>query len=305
MIIDFHTHIFPDRIAERAVSSLRQNSHTLSFSDGTADGLLARDKEAGIGLAVILPVATSPGQVQHVNDKAAKLNREQERLTAGSGNGDRSGLLSFASIHPDHPDAAGELCRVKELGFKGVKLHPAYQGADIDSLPFLRILDCCARLDLIVVTHAGWDIGLPDFRHCMPDRIRRAVRTVDPEGKTLRLVAAHMGGWRVWKEVPDLLADTGVYLDTSFATGCFYPLNDGYYDGKDTGMLDEEGFMELYKTFGSGRILFGTDSPWSDAKESLAFIQKLPIMEEEKMQILGGTAMKLLGYAAWGDCKAM
>ena len=96
-----------------------------------------------------------------------------------------------------------------------------------------------------------------------------------------------------------MLGDTGVYLDTSFSTGHFYPLGgneyDGYYEGKDTFMLDTEGFLKLYRAFGPERILFGTDSPWSDAGESLAFIRALPLGEDEKAQVLGKTAIKLLG----------
>ena len=307
MIIDFHTHTFPEKIAERAVASLRSKSHTVSFSDGTAKGLEERNRAAGIDLAVILPVATDPEQVSHVNDRAALLNHTYGQGTvpesespASRASGDASGpsgLLSFACIHPEMEDTAAELYRIHELGFKGIKLHPVYQGTDIDSLPFLKILDSCAGLGLTVVTHGGWDIGFPGVRHCMPDQIRRAVKTVDPEGKTLKLVAAHMGGWRIWEEVPELLADTGVYLDTSFSTGQFYPLSDGYYDGKDISMLDTEGFMTLYRAFGPERILFGTDNPWSDAAESLAFIRALPISKEEKELVLGGSALKLLGFA--------
>ena len=289
MVIDFHTHTFPERIAERAVCSLRSKSHTVSFSDGTAAGLLARNKEAGIDLAVILPVATASEQVYHVNNRAAEQNRTWEER------GTESKLLSFASIHPGMEDASGELRRVKNHGFKGVKIHPVYQGADIDSLPFLRILDVCTEQELIVVTHAGWDIGFPGVRGCMPDQIRRAVQTVDPGGKSLKLVAAHMGGWRSWEEVPEMLADTGVYLDTSFATGKFHPLEDGYYDGKETGMLDVDGFMTLYRAFGPKRILFGTDNPWSDAAESLDFIRMLPVPAEEKAMLLGENAAALLG----------
>ena len=288
MIIDFHTHTFPEKIAERAVASLRSKSHTVSFSDGTAGGLEARDDKAGIDLAVILPVATNPEQVAHVNDKAAALNEEQAGRKAQK-------LLSFACIHPAMEDAAWELRRMKKLGFKGIKIHPVYQETSIDSLPFLKILDTCADQGLIAVTHGGWDIGFPGVRHCMPDQIRRAARTVDPEGKTLRLVVAHMGGWRCWEEVPELLADTSVYLDTSFSTGRFYPLNDGYYDGTDVSMLDTDGFMELYRAFGPERILFGTDNPWSDASESLEFIRSLPLTEDEKDMILGKAAEKLLG----------
>lgn len=296
MIIDFHTHTFPGRIAEHALLSLKSKSHTRPFSDGTAAGLIERDREAGIDLAVILPVATEPGQVRGINDKAEELNRkygsagEDHSLDCGT-----SAILSFACIHPLMEDADEELRRVKGLGLKGIKIHPVYQGIDIDSKPYLKILETACELGLIVVTHGGWDIGYPGADECLPDKIRRAVKAVDPEGKTLKFVAAHMGGWRAWEEVPGQLADTCVYLDTSFSTGKFYPLDDGYYDGKDTSLMDQDKFMELYRAFGADRILFGTDSPWSSACESMQFVRDLPVSDEEKEKVLGGNAAGLLG----------
>ncbi len=295
MIIDFHTHTFPDAIAEKTVEMLRHRSHTRSFSDGTLRELFRREQAAGIDLAVGLPVATAPAQTEHINTALAAQNEAYFK----NGKERPCGVLSFACIHPACERAADELKRAKGLGFKGVKIHPAYQACDIDSLPYLHILECCAELGLTVVTHAGWDIGLPDSACCLPQKIRKAVRQVDPEGRTLKLVAAHMGGWRCWEEVPELLSDTGVYLDTSFSTGCFYPLageeRDRYYDGKSTAMLDEEGFMELLKVFGAERILFGTDSPWSSPEESLGFLRSLGLAKEDLALILGGSAARLLG----------
>ena len=48
MIIDFHTHIFPDKIAPSTMDKLCSASHTRPFSDGTADGLRASMRQAGI-----------------------------------------------------------------------------------------------------------------------------------------------------------------------------------------------------------------------------------------------------------------
>lgn len=293
MIIDFHTHTFPEKIAENTLKILRSKSHTRSFSDGTVRGLLEGNGMAGIDLSVVLPVATAPAQVEHINTRAAEQNtiwfQNEERPC---------GVLSFACMHPEHENPAAELKRIKNLGFRGIKIHPAYQNHDIDDLPFLRILDQCAELGLPAVTHAGWDIGFPGVECCLPQKIRRAVRTVDPEGRTLRLVAAHMGGWRCWEEVPELLADTGVYLDTSFSTGRLHPLEgeeyDGYYEGKEISMLNPDGFMELYSAFGAERLLFGTDSPWSSREESLGFLRRLPVPDRELALILGGNASRLL-----------
>lgn len=281
MIIDFHTHTFPGKIAASAVDKLSHTSHTVPFSDGTPEGLLNNMKQAGIDRSVILPVATAARQVEHINDASARLNETYE--------GD--GLFSLGCIHPDYENYREELARVRRLELKGIKIHPVYQGVDIDDIRFLRILDRAAELDLLVITHAGYDVGFPGIAHCSPQMSRRAVDRIG----SFRFVLAHMGGWRQWDVVPELLADTGVYLDTAFSTGSMHPLEDGHWKTpEDLNMMDTEQFMTLYRAFGPDRILFGTDSPWSPAGESLAFIRSLPIAEADKDKILGGNAETLL-----------
>lgn len=281
MIIDFHTHTFPDRIAAKTVEALSRVSHSQPFSDGTNAGLIRNMRRSGIDFSVILPVATSPRQVVHVNDAAAALNETYRA----------DGLFSFGCIHPDFPDFRAELARVKDLGLKGIKLHPVYQQTDIDDPKFLRIIDRAAELGLIVTTHAGLDIGYPGEVCCSPRMCRHVVREIGP----FRFVLAHMGGWRNWDEVPELLADTGVYLDTAFSTGSIVPLNDGHYRPEDLPMMGPEDFLALVRAFTPDRILFGTDSPWSSPEESLEFMKNLPVSGEVLEKMLGGNAEKLLG----------
>ena len=281
MIIDIHTHTFPAKIAALAVEKLSRTSHTLPFSDGTPEGLLSNMQRAGIDRSVILPVATAARQVEHINDSSARLNEEYEN----------KGLFSFGCVHPDHECYREELARVKTLGLKGIKIHPVYQGVNLDDIRFLRILDRAAELDLAVIAHAGYDIGFPGVVRCSP---RMARNVIDQIGQ-FRLILAHMGGWRQWDEVLQLLADTGVYIDTAFSTGSFHPLDDGHWKTKEeTDMMDTDQFMTLYHAFGPERIFFGTDSPWSDPQESLEFIQNLPLPQADREKILGDNALKLL-----------
>ena len=280
MIIDFHTHTFPDKVAVSAISKLSQVSHTKPFSDGTAVGLSASTKASGIDYSVILPVATSPRQVISINDTASVINETMKV----------QGLLSFGGIHPDYENWRDELTRISGLGLKGIKIHPVYQRVDLDDLRYLRILDKAAELDLIVVTHSGIDIGYPELNHCSPDKILHAVKQVP----ALKLVCAHMGGWKMWNEATELLSNTNVYLDTAFSTDSFAALDDGYHSAEYARLLDEAQFLEFVKTFGAQRILFGTDSPWSDQKDSVAWIQSLPLTHEDKDAILGENARNLL-----------
>ncbi|MBD3878510.1 MAG: amidohydrolase family protein [Quinella sp. 1Q5] len=277
MIIDMHTHIFPDEIAAAVIDKLSRVSRTPAFTDGTLNGLLKSMDAAQINLSVILPVATSPRQVEKINASAAELNE-----------GD--GVISFGSVHPDYTNYREELSRLKNRGLKGIKLHPVYQDANLDDVKFLRIIDRAAELGLIVVTHAGLDIGFPGVIRCSPKMARHVVEEVGD----FKFVLAHMGGWKNWSEVLEVLSGTGIFIDTSFSTGAIVPRSDSHWQAEDLKLLDANQFMTFVKVFGADRILFGTDSPWTSAKASIDFIRALPLPDADKDKILGGNAQRLL-----------
>lgn len=280
-IIDFHTHIFPDRIAERALGKLSAASHTRVFADGTADGLRASMTRAGVDLSVALPVATAAGQTAHINERAVEIHRRAAE----------TGIDSFGAAHPDDPDWERELKKLKAAGVKGVKIHPPYQAVDIDDVRYLRILGKAGELGLTVVTHAGLDVGLPGDEQATPDKILRAVRAAGP----VRLVCAHMGGWKRWDEVRGLLADTEALLDTSFSLDPMTPNGDGYpWREEELRRLDDGEFLGMIRLFGADRILFGTDSPWEDQAEEVKRIRRLGLTEAEEAAVLGGNAERLL-----------
>ena len=286
MIIDIHTHTFPDKIAKNAVDKLQSASHTAPFTDGTNGALKASMKRAGIDYSIILPVATNPGQVVKINTRAA----EQNQIGLDQ-NHHLSGVLSFGCMHPDFPDWHSELSRIAALGLKGIKLHPIYQNTDFDDLKYIRILNRAGELNLIVLIHAGLDVGYPGIIHASPEMICHAVRDAGP----VKLILAHMGGWRDWNQVEEILPDTGVYLDTSFSLGYMTPNGDGYYQTReDLKLLDEIQFIRMIRRFGADKILFGTDSPWGDQARELQKIRALPLTKSEQDAITGGNAAKLL-----------
>ena len=284
MIIDIHTHTFPDAIAAAAVDKLQAASHTKPFSDGTVSGLRASMATAGIDASVVLPVATSPRQVSHINDNAIRVNALSNE----------TGVYSLGGMHPDFPDWEREMERLCAAGVRGVKVHPPYQGVDFDDTRFVRILKKASELGMLVATHAGLDVGLPGAEHSTPEKLLRAWE----KAPDATLILAHMGGWRCWDEVERLLPGTGVYLDTSFALGQMTPNGDGYYKTeKDLAMLEEEQFLRLVSLFGADHILFGTDSPWSEQTASVQKIRALPLPDADMRAILGGNAEKLLKAA--------
>ena len=110
----------------------------------------------------------------------------------------------------------------------------------------------------------------------------------------VRLILAHCGGWKNWEDVPALAAFPSLMLDTSFSLGGF-PDADGHYTEEERRLLSPEAFTELVRAFGADRVLFGSDSPWTDQKQSLDAFRALPLTDAEQAAVLGGNAADLLG----------
>lgn len=287
MIIDIHTHAFPEKIAFSALETLEGNAHIKAHTDGTMLGLMSSMDRAGIDLSVMVPVATDPSQVVKINDTSIRNN---EKFFEGR-DPHRRRIISFGCMHPDFEDFRTEIYRIYERGIRGIKIHPAYQGCDIDDTKFLDIIYYAASLDMVVLTHAGLDVGLPGVVHCSPEMCRNVWDRVG----AFKFILAHMGGWENWEEVPEFFADTGVYLDTSFSSEEMDVLPDGYWSEEDRKMMDAKGYMDIIEALTPNRILFGSDSPWTDQEKSLAFIKKLPLSQEDIDRILYKNAEKLLG----------
>lgn len=281
MIIDFHTHTFPDAIAAGVLKKLQAMSRSMPYTDATNDGLRRSMERAGIDISVLLPVMTNVEQVHKLNEFAARINETTEQ----------TGLVSLGGMHPDCSNYREELAHAVSLGLKGIKIHPAYQRADLDDIRFLRILDRASELGLFVLTHAGYDIGIPGHDFCSVQHVQNVMKEVAPD----QLILAHMGGWWNWDMVEQELAGLPLYFDTAFSTGEIRPAQGLTRTPEESMMMNPERFTRLVRAHGTDKILFATDCPWSDQKEVLEFIRGCDFTEEEQAAILGGNAQKLLG----------
>lgn len=260
MLIDFHTHAFPQKIAERAISKLAYNSGGLiPFTNGTVESLKERMKKDGVTKSVVLNIATNEKQMTKVNDFAEAIN-----------GGD---IVSFGSIHPDSQNVFEELERIKAMGLKGVKLHPDYQGFFVDDEKMFPIYKKISSLCLITVFHAGQDIGFPPPYHAEPAAMLTALKQFDSP-----VVAAHFGGMGCKQDVLKYLCGTDIFLDTSFAYGTFPK----YYAA------------EIIKRHGSDKILFGTDCPWHSAEMELSLLDSLELTQSDYENIKYKNAQRLL-----------
>lgn len=278
MIIDFHTHTFPDKISIRVLDKLSHLSHTEYFTEGSVKSLTESMHEASVDYSVNLPVMTTPQQVEKVN---TALIADREHLL-------EQGIITFGGIHPDYENYKKELQRLKDNHIPGIKIHPAYQHTDIDDIKMLRIIDYASELGLITLTHAGIDIGIYDHNYASVGQILKVIEEVHPE----KFVLAHMGNWGCWEEVKHHLAGAPVWLDTAFSIGPITPLpNETPYLPSN---LSYEDFVTLVRMHGTDKILFATDSPWESQKEYVSRLDHTSLNEQEKEQIFSANARQLL-----------
>lgn len=260
-IIDFHTHVYPPEIAKHTIDHIRKTSGMISLTDATYKGMLSCMKQNGITRSIILPVATSPKQFHSINEYAVSMCEVP-------------GITSFGGIHPDVDDPEGCIHHIADLGLKGIKVHPDYQGYDIFDPKYIRIFKAAATEGLIVVTHSGLDPYNPNHIHCTPD----GILIVKNEVPDLKFVCAHVGARAMFDEVEEKLCGTDLYFDLSRLFE-----------------YDLEQIKRIVLKHRPDRLLYASDSPWSSMKENLRLYRSMDLGEELDEKILYKNALELLG----------
>lgn len=259
-IIDFHTHAFPDRLAAKAVPALAREGDVRAWLNGTVTDLLASMDRAGIEKSVICSIATRPEQFEPILAWSAEIRSER--------------LVPLPSIHPDDPLLHEHVGIIREEGFKGLKLHPYYQDFFLDESRMMKFYETVCRHDLLLVMHTGFDIAFPRIRRADPEKVRRVLGLL-PE---LKLITTHLGGWDDWREVENNLIGEPIYMELSFSLDYLGP----------------EAARRMILAHPAQYVLFGTDSPWKDQRETIDLLRGLGLGEETEKRILAGNARILL-----------
>jgi predicted TIM-barrel fold metal-dependent hydrolase len=258
LIVDFHTHIYPEKIASRAVANVWEFYKIPMNKDGTVGTLLERGRSGGIDRFVVFSPAAVPEQVRNINDFIAGVCREHQEL------------IGFGTLHQHMQDPYGEIERLIGLGLKGIKLHPDMQRFNIDDDCMMEIY---AALEgrLPVIFHTG------DYRYSFSHPSRLA-RVLDNFPK-LTAVAAHFGGWSLFDIALDYFYDRRCYFDVSSSLP----------------FLGKRRALELIRTYGAERFLFGSDYPMWDPSACLEDFLALNLSEHEQDLILCKNALAILG----------
>lgn len=266
MIIDFHTHIFPEKIAEKTIQFLENACHCQAYTRGTLAELQTSMKEANVDISVVLPVVTNPKQFESINRFALEVSKLPE-------------IISFGGVHPDSENWKQEVDQIVEMGLPGIKLHPDYQKAYVDETATVRLVQYAISKGLHVVFHGGVDVGFPEPVHCTPKRTLCMLQQLERREGYGQIIIAHTGGHDLWDEVEEYLVGQDIYFDLAF----------------NLGKISDEQLKRIITNHGPDRILFATDSPWDSQREDVEYLQRMSgLTEEEREAIFSGNAKKLL-----------
>jgi len=281
VIIDFHTHIFPPWVIEKRAEYVRRDScFSLLYSQPkarliTAEELIAGMDEAQVDLSVVLNI----GWVSH--ELCVKTN--DYILDSISRYPDR--LVGFCGIQPSAGDAAlVEIERCAKMGVRGIgEMRSDIQGFDLtDKLIMQPLVDTVVQHGLILLTHASEPVGhrYTGKGSITPDVLYSFILAF-PE---LKLVCAHWGGglpfYALMPEVARALPN--VFFDTAATIWLYQP----------------KIFKQVSDIIGSDKILFGTDYPLISQSRIMAQIKSAELSEQDRTNILGRNAQKLLSKEA-------
>lgn len=255
MIIDFHAHVWPDSLAERAGSNVGEYYNIPVNCIATYDGLVKTMADNGADKSVIFSVATSKAQVAKINDFLNSFQSDK--------------IIVFGAMHHEFADYKAEICRMKKMGFKGIKFHPDFQGIAADDIRLMRIYEEIGD-EMIILHHAGDKVS--DFS--APKRFANILDQMPH----LRMVAAHLGGYQRWEDSINYLCGRDIYFDTSSCLD----------------FMSHEKFLEIIRLHGSKKVLFGTDFPLIEQKDEIARLKNVGLTDEELADVLGENAKRLL-----------
>lgn len=260
-VINSHCHIYPNKIASKAVKGIR-DFYDLDMSlNGSVDDLIKDGEKVGVVHYLVHSVATTPKQVKSINEFIASEVKAHPKLFTG-----------FGTLHPDSETIEEDLDYLIELGLKGVKIHPDFQLFALNEEKAFKMTQCVNDREIPLMIHCG------DFRYnySNPEQLKPLLERF-PD---LQVIGAHFAGWSMWEEATKELAGTpNLIVDLSSS---LYALN-------------PETAKELIYAYGADKVLWATDFPMWESESEMEMFNKIDLNENERNQILYENAVKLLG----------
>ncbi len=257
-VIDFHCHIYPEKIARKAVESVGEFYNIKMDAEGTANALIEDSKKCDIEKYVVHSVAVDKNHVETINNYiASECDIHPE-------------FVGFMTMHADYENKLEEAERAKNMGLKGVKIHPDTQKYNMDDERMYELYDYLQSENIPLLIHCG------DYRYdySHPRRLRKIL----DDFPHLTAIGAHFGGWSVFDLALEYLKDKECYLDTSSSFE----------------FMGLKRAKELIRIYGAERMLYATDFPmWRPSVEIEKFLN-IGLTDREEQLILYENAKSIL-----------
>ncbi len=261
MIIDTHTHIFPDDQAAVFLKNTAEMFDVKTYGLATETDLLSQMDESNISYSVIHMVAPFPSGVKGTNSWLINLNQDR--------------FIKFGTVHPQYKDYEDEIKRLKDNNICGVKFQPDIQRFHPDKKEAAyHVYEALSKAGLKVMFHIGGE-PLPGPK----DRSKpHMIRNIALDFPDLKIVGAHLAGLNMWEETYEhLVGLKNVYMESSLS-----------YQFIDPDMAEK-----IIKEHGTNKIFFGSDYPFGSINESVQAANAVDFLsDEEKKDIMGRNAEK-------------
>ena len=188
MIIDTHTHVYPEKIAKAVEEAALK---------GVAEGTKLYDS-----ITIAFCLTEKPGQVRAANDFLMESC-------------DRRRLFGLGTMHPDFDDYEVEINRLRSNGVKGIKWSSLFQGFTLDEERMFCLYEAMGD-DMIAYFHMGRGPSkYTEHNNSTPDKLARVLEAFSK----MKVVAAHFGGLKMLGEAREYLIGKNLYLDTAWTDG--------------------------------------------------------------------------------------
>jgi predicted TIM-barrel fold metal-dependent hydrolase len=274
-ILAHHAHVFPEAVNPK----------------GSIDRLLHLLDDCGIDQAVCF--APFVGQMGGTGDPVQWLAAELRRR----GN-DR--LFGFGTVDLTRTDLRDQVRRIRDAGFRGIKLHPNVQEFDILGDAALQVYAAAEAEDLFLTFHSGvHHYRIAHYNVLKFDEVAYGF-------PRLRLSLEHVGGYSFFADALAVIVNNIPFPPVPGKRArVFGGLTSVFTrDFLRFWFMDDARMREAISQAGASQFIFGLDFPYNleeNTKTALATIRNLGLSAEDQALILGGNLRRELGYPLPGS----
>lgn len=202
-------------------------------------------------------------------------------------------LIGFGTINFDIGSINDQVKEIKELGFKGIKIHPAAQEVKVDGRELFEVYAEAEKQGLFISFHTGlhWH-RIKDYSMLLFDEVAYNF-------PSLKFSMEHVGGYSFFKEALLVMNNNERKGRNIYAGLTSIAMEIDLLGNKRAGAwsLTDDDLCTLIHQTGEKNSVFGLDFPYKDAeytKNAIERIKNLPITEAAKKGILGENLKKAL-----------